>query len=126
MDGGPKDSQRCGSRCHPQVWASLKLAFVLPKEKGFLYDVESMHKTTDAPTSDSNEFLFSGVFVHFVPLASWALDAVGGAQQLRASQVSAEVLSPTHTGCKTPSIFLSLSLTLYKVGPVIILAPWDL
>lgn len=56
------------------------------------------------------------------PLKFWGVDAVGGAQHLRVSQAWAESLPPTLA--VTRLTFLSLSLTLYKVGPIIIPALW--
>lgn len=60
---------------HAHRSGSLKFTFVISKEKGFLYRLDWMHKTTDGlfnllkkPTSGFNECVFSGIFAHLCPL----------------------------------------------------------
>lgn len=96
---------------------------MISKEKVFLYKVDSMYKTinvftqpAEKRTSDSNEFLFAGVFAHLCPLEFWGLDTLGGVQSLRDSPARAGILSFTHTGCKNSLTFLGLTFTVCKVG----------
>lgn len=60
-DAAQGATQQCAHR------ACLKLALVIPKEKGFLHKVENIHKTSDATTLGSNRFLFSGIFAYLCP-----------------------------------------------------------